>query len=39
MMLLVLLLVFLGLNALVWRRGFDSRDGRDWAPHRCPGAW
>jgi hypothetical protein len=32
MLLLVLLLAFLGLNAIVWRWGFDSRDGRDWSP-------
>jgi hypothetical protein len=27
---LVLFLLFLGLNAVAWRWGFDSRDGHDW---------
>jgi hypothetical protein len=31
MILLVLLLVFLGVNLLAWRWGADTRDGRDWA--------
>jgi hypothetical protein len=36
MLLLVLVLMFLALNAAVWRWGYDSRDGRDWAVERRP---
>jgi hypothetical protein len=36
MLLLVLLLVFLALNATAWRWGHDSRDGRDWTVERRP---
>ena len=31
MILLVLLLLFVLVNAVAWRWGTDSRDGRDWA--------
>ena len=34
MLLLLLLLTFLGLNALAAWCGADSRDGRDWTPVR-----
>lgn len=38
MILLLLLLVLVGLNALAVWRGVDSRDGRDWAPLGVPAA-
>jgi hypothetical protein len=31
MILLVLLLVFVAINAAMWLVGADSRDGRDWS--------
>jgi hypothetical protein len=39
MMLLLLILVLLGLSAISYRWGADSRDGRDWTPVPAPLRW